>query len=73
MTEDATQADSNPVGYIVLCMGDWNNLPKGEVVHYVDPLKQGECTARSHNPMKGKLRNNPDFDLPENNGGEQNE
>eukprot|EP00973_Karenia_brevis_P060566 8423612-Karenia_brevis.AAC.1 len=40
MTEDAIHADNNPVGYIVLCMGDWNNLPKNEVVHYVDPLKQ---------------------------------
>eukprot|EP00973_Karenia_brevis_P056041 7795251-Karenia_brevis.AAC.1 len=51
-------------------MGDWNNLPEGEVVHYVDPLKQGECIAKSNNPMKSKFRNNPDFDdLPGNNGG----
>eukprot|EP00973_Karenia_brevis_P032799 4527404-Karenia_brevis.AAC.1 len=44
------------------------------MVHYVDPLKQGECIAKSHNPLKSKFRNNPDFDdLPENNGSEQNE
>eukprot|EP00973_Karenia_brevis_P050626 7029200-Karenia_brevis.AAC.1 len=43
-------------------MGDWNNLPKGEVLHYVDPLKQGECTAKCHNPVKGKCRSDPGFD-----------
>eukprot|EP00973_Karenia_brevis_P060262 8384723-Karenia_brevis.AAC.1 len=62
MIEGAVHADNNPVGYVVLCMGDWNNLPKGQVVHYVDPLKQGDCTAKSHNPVKGKFRNNFDFD-----------
>eukprot|EP00973_Karenia_brevis_P002218 298019-Karenia_brevis.AAC.1 len=72
MTEDAIHADNNPVGYIVLCMGDWNNLAKGEVVHYVDPLKQSDCTAKCHNPMKGKFRNNPDYDdLPGNGDGVQ--
>eukprot|EP00973_Karenia_brevis_P062332 8668679-Karenia_brevis.AAC.1 len=50
-------------------MGDWNNLAKGEVAHYVDPLRQGDCTAKCHNPVKGKYRNNPDFDdLPDNDG-----
>eukprot|EP00973_Karenia_brevis_P033708 4648012-Karenia_brevis.AAC.1 len=72
MTEDAIHVDNNPVGYIVLCMGDWNNLPKGEVVHDVDPLKQGECTAKCRNPVKGKCRSDPDFDdLPANDGGAQ--
>eukprot|EP00973_Karenia_brevis_P072726 10101104-Karenia_brevis.AAC.1 len=51
-------------------MGDWNNLAKGEVVHYVDPLKQGDCAAKCYNSVKGKFRNNPDYDdLPGNDGG----
>eukprot|EP00973_Karenia_brevis_P064773 8997385-Karenia_brevis.AAC.1 len=45
-------------------LGDWNNLAKGELAHYLDPIAQASHTGKTSNHIRGNGRCNTDFGEP---------
>eukprot|EP00973_Karenia_brevis_P057890 8057633-Karenia_brevis.AAC.1 len=52
LEHDRRRARAMPTSYVMLVMGDFNLLPKGELPHYIDHL---EGASRQGRPFRAPL------------------